>query len=354
MRFKLWFSLLLVLVLAACGGGGGGGGSTNGDSTVITPTPTNTVTVPAPTPGASGSIVYEDNGTIYVVNVATGTVTDFAALQYTQGGVSVSRDGTVAHLQEYFADPGGVIIRLTRLDGTLVREFNVFKDLSNINNEGGARISPDGKWVAFSINTNISAVGQSSSRADRVYVCNTVGTVLCTFWNNVRDPGWTADNRVLAVDGNRTQLYRSNANLSTTPTQNRIDPIGPDNLEQAFAPEGTPDNNGIVFSTGSVGIARTFGLNLASGVVTRLFTGSVYQRLPLAVGDSLLYQQGCCVSRNGGGAGTLGSNLHRAPLNISITQDSPTNYTNEPGNYLRSARGVLRTSERYGYTPAVR
>jgi Tol biopolymer transport system component len=227
------------LVLTACGGGGGGESSSpDGGPVAPTPSPTpnpNPNPTPSPTPtGTAGSIVYEDIGRIYVVNVSTGAVFDYLALQYAKGGVSVSRDGTVAHLQEYFASPGGVIIRLTRLDGTLVREFNVLKDLSNINNNGGARISPDGKWVAFSINTNISAIGQSSSRADRTYVCNTVGIVSCSFWNYNREPGWTADNRLLAVDEARTQIYRSNANLSTDPSQNRLDPIGPGNLQEVY------------------------------------------------------------------------------------------------------------------------
>jgi Tol biopolymer transport system component len=355
MQFRLLSSLLVVWALAACGGGGGGGSSTeagNPNGTTPNTTPTNTVTTPPPT-AASGSIVYEDNGRIYVVNVATGVVFDYLAMQYVEGGVSVSLDGTVAHLQEDFGTPGGVFVRLTRLDGSTVREFNIQKDLTNLNNNGGARISPDGKWVAFSINTDL---GGNAGRADRTYVCSAIGTVLCTFWNFMREPGWTADNRLLAVNEARTQIFRSNANLSTSPDLNRLDPIGPDNLQQAYSPEGTPDNSGIVFSTGSIGLSRVFGLDIATGAVKQLFTGSVYQRLPLAVGSNLLFLQGCCANRNGGGttAGILSSSVHRAPLNLNVTLDSPTGYVNEPGLYLQTASGRLKTTERYGYTPAVR
>ncbi len=343
-------SLLVALTLVACGGGGGGGtdpSPTGGTS------PTTTPTVTPPTTGATGSIVYEDNGRIYVVNVATGAKSDFAALQFVSGGVSVSRDGTVAHLQEDFGNPGGVFIRLTRLDGTLVREFGVQKDLSNINNNGGARISPDGKWVAFSINTDL---GGNLGRADRTYVCPTVGNTLCSFWNYNREPGWTADNRLLAVDERRTQIYRSNANLSTTPSQNRLDPIGPDNLQEAYSPEGTADNNGVVFSQGSITLSRTFGLNIATGTVRQLLTGGVAQRLPLVVDGNLLYLQPCCANRNGGGttAGILSSSMHRLPLNLAGTLDSPTGFVNEPGFYLLSGTDRLRTTQRYGYTPATR
>jgi WD40-like Beta Propeller Repeat len=341
MRFHILPSLLLVFALAACGGGGGGGGAENG--TPIGPTPG---------PGASGSIVYENNGRIYVVNAATGVEFDYAALQFVQGGVSVSRDGTVAHLQEYFNAPGGVFIRLTKLDGTLVSEFRVEKDLTNINNNGGARISPDGKWVAFSINTDL---GGTAGRADRTYLCSVLSNVPCNFWNFTREPGWTADNRLLAVDENRKQLYRSNANLVTANT-NRLDPIGPNNLQEAYSPEGTADGNGVVFSQGSISLSRSFGLNLTTGVVKQLFTGGVYQRLPLAVGTNLLFLQGCCANRNGGGttAGILSSSVHRAPLNLNVTLDSPTGYVNEPGLYLQTASGRLKTTGRYGYTPAVR
>lgn len=339
MKIHFWASLLLAMVLTACGGGGGGGaaGPNNPGGT-------------AP-PNASGSIVYERNGRIYVVNVATGARTEFATLPSIKGGVSVSLDGTVAHLQEDFGNPGGVIVRLTRLDGTLIREFNIEKDFTNINNNGGARISPDGKWVAFSINTDL---GGNAGRADRTYVCSTVGAVLCSFWNFRREPGWTADNRLLAVDEARTQIYRSNANLSTNSAQNRIDPIGPGNLQEAYSPEGTADNNGVVFSQGSITLSRSFGLNLTTGAVKQLFTGSIYQRLPLPVGDNLLFLQGCCVNPNSTGQGSLSSSLHRAALNINTTQDSPTNTVNQAGSYLQSNGQALGTLERYGYTPTVR
>jgi Tol biopolymer transport system component len=335
MKLRILAGLFAACSLIACGGGGGGA---------------DPGTSPATVPQAStGSIVYENNGRIYAVNVATGATTEFAALQYVQGGVSVSRDGTVAHLQEYFNAPGGAFIRLTKLDGTLVREFTVEKDLTNINNNGGARISPDGKWVAFSINTDL---GGNAGRADRTYLCATADNSECNFWNYTREPGWTADNRLLAVDENRKQLYRSNANLVVANT-NRLDPIGPGNLQEAYSPEGTADGNGVVFSQGSISLSRSFGLNLTTGAVTQLFTGSIYQRLPLPVGNSLLYLQGCCVNPNGTGQGTLSNTLHRAALNIDATQDSPTNSINQ-GSYLQSGGQPLRTTQRYGYTPAVR
>jgi hypothetical protein len=339
MKLHILAGLFSAYVLVACGGGGGGADPTTSPSTM---------------PQAStGSIVYEDNRRIYVVNVATGVAFDFLALQSNEGGVSVSSDGTVAHLQKDFGTPGGVFIRLNKLDGTLVREFNVQQEFTVLNNNGGARISPDGKWVAFSINTDL---GASAGRADRTYVCNTIGTLSCSFWNFNREPGWTADNRLLAVNEARTQIYRSNANLSTDPSLNRLDPIGPDNLQDAYSPEGTADGNGVVFSQGSISLSRTFGLNLTTGAVKQLFTGSIYQRLPLPVGSSLLYLQGCCANRNGGGttAGLLSSSVHLAPLDLNTTLDSPTGYVNEPGLYLQSASGRLRTNQRYGYTPASR
>ena len=335
--FSLPLALTLTLALTACGGGGGGG--TDGN-----PGP------PAgPTPAAAGSIVYQGIRFIYVVNVATGVQTEITPLPSIKGGVSVSLDGTVAHLQEDFGNPGGVIIRLNRLDGSLVREFNVEKDFTNINNNGGARISPDGKWVAFSINTDL---GGNAGRGDRTYACNTVGTVFCTFWDFRREPGWTADNRLLAVNQAQTQIYRTTASLTNTPAQNILNPIGPANLREAYSPEGTADNNGVVFSQGSITLSRTYGLNVATGVVKQLMTGGLSQRLPVAVGSSLLYQQPCCA--NNAGADSLSSKIHRIPLNINATIDSPTGFVNQPGNVLRFAAGELRTNERYGYTPAVR
>ncbi len=68
--------------------------------------------------------MYEDNDRVYVVNVASGVVFDFLALPSVKGRV---------------------VVRLTRLEGTLVREFNIQKDLTNITNIGGACISTDGK-----------------------------------------------------------------------------------------------------------------------------------------------------------------------------------------------------------------
>lgn len=233
----------------------------------------------------------------------------------------------------------------------MLREFNVEKDLSFPTNNGGARISPDGKWVAFSVNTDL---GGNAGRADRTYACNTTGTVSCSFWNYNREPGWTADNRLLAVNETGTQLYRRNANLSTNPDLNSLDPIGPNNLQQAYSPEGTPDNTGIVFSTGSITLSRSFGFNIATGALKQLFTGSIYQRLALPVDGSLLYLQGCCVNPNGTTQGSLRSSIHHAPLNLDATLDSPTGFVNQPGFYLQTAAGRLSTVERYGYTPAVR
>ena len=337
MSAKLLSCLPLVLALAACGGGGGGV-----DSGAPNPTP-------PPTPTSSGSIVYEGTRFIYVVNLATGVQTEITPLPSIKGGVSVSLDGTVAHLQEDFGNPGGVIIRLNRLNGTLVREFNVEKDFTNINNNGGARISPDGKWVAFSINTDL---GGNAGRGDRTYACNTVGTVFCTFWDFRREPGWTADNRLLAVNQAQTQIYRTTASLTNTPSQNILNPIGPGNLQEAYSPEGTADNNGVVFSQGSITLSRTYGLNIATGVVRQLMTGGLSQRLPLAVGSNLLYQQPCCA--NSSGSNSLRSNIHRIPLDINATIDSPTGLVNQPGYILRFALGEINTNQRYGYTPAVR
>ena len=337
MSAKLLSCLPLVLALAACGGGGGGV-----DSGAPNPTP-------PPTPTSSGSIVYEGTRFIYVVNLATGVQTEITPLPSIKGGVSVSLDGTVAHLQEDFGNPGGVIIRLNRLNGTLVREFNVEKDFTNINNNGGARISPDGKWVAFSINTDL---GGNAGRGDRTYACNTVGTVFCTFWDFRREPGWTADNRLLAVNQAQTQIYRTTASLTNTPSQNILNPIGPGNLQEEYSPEGTADNNGVVFSQGSITLSRTYGLNIATGVVRQLMTGGLSQRLPLAVGSNLLYQQPCCA--NSSGSNSLRSNIHRIPLDINATIDSPTGLVNQPGYILRFALGEINTNQRYGYTPAVR
>jgi hypothetical protein len=336
MKLNMLPSAVLALTLVACGGGGGGDA----------PNPP-----PSAAPSLTGSIVREDNGVIYVTNAATGAETSFQAIPFNKGGVSVSKTGIIAHLQERELNPEGVVVRLTRLDGSIVREFTYAQNLSFVTNRGGARISPDGKWVAFAMNTDIGAAG----RADRTYVCNTEGTLSCSFWDYNDDPGWTADNRLLAVDENGTQIYRSNAVLSTNPADNRLDAIGPSNLQGAQSPEGTPDGNGIVFSTGNA-LPRVFGLNLSSGAVTSLLSDGLSQDLPLAVADSLLYLQPCCANRNGGGttAGILSHTVHRIPLNLNTTVSSPTGYINEPGLYLQGAGGKLRTVERYGYTPVTR
>jgi WD40-like Beta Propeller Repeat len=284
--------------------------------------------------GSGGSIVRTYAGKIEVTNLVTGKTTSFPAIPYEEGGVSVSQDGTIAHLQERSSNPEGVTVRLNKLDGTFIRDFVWEEPLSFVYD--GARISPDGKNVAFCLRV------PTDRGASRVYVFETSPPHRYVFWQLVRSPGWTVDNRLIAVENNGRQMFLTRQPIDVTASTNFLAKVGPNNLATAEAPEGTPDGKSIVFSDNG-GVPRSYSMDVATGAVAQLLTEGVGQFYPMVGGQSLFYAQKCC-----SGIASL-SIIHNLPFNRSSTAPAPLG-----GYFLEDGMGSNFTggSTRYGYTPA--
>jgi hypothetical protein len=308
----------------------------------------------APNPAAQtagmGSLVYVNNSVVYVQNLATGATRSFEALEsISRGGVSVSNTGIIAQIEERRGDV--FWIRLTRLDGSIVREFSYQSKLSIL--VSGARISRDGTVVAFALNTTVPSSGFQDGRGDRVVTCTTQTDQDCVYFDNLRDPTWLPDNRLVGINYKR-QFYISNGPVNfANPARSRIDPIGPNNLDQPESPETTPDGKNILFSTDEPN-GHVYALDLSSQTVKQLTAGGWNQSRPMVSpdGQSLLYMQRCCQSIPGG-VNTVGSassyRIHRIPLNTRASTQTP--YTQF---VIRNAAGKTVPSDgRYGVTPAV-
>ncbi|NJM38042.1 MAG: hypothetical protein HC845_09415 [Akkermansiaceae bacterium] len=287
--------------------------------------------------GAGGSIVYEDNGDIAVMNLRTGNTRKFPALPFTEGGASVSRDGTIAHLRELTRNPEGVLVRFNKLDGTFIREFVWEEPLSFVRD--GARISPDGKFVAFCLRVPDDRGG------NRIYVFETAPPYRSVFWEAYCSPGWTTDNRLIAVaDGNK-QINRTGGPINiNNPGANILSQVAFLNLPglEPEAPEGAPDGSSILFSDKS-GVAKTFSMNVNTGAVTQILTESTGQFHPIVGGNSLFFVQACCTGI------AFSSQIHHVPLNL--TRAAPMTIG---GYFLEDAAGdnLIVGADRYGYTPA--
>ncbi len=275
-----------------------------------------------------GSLVYSYNDKVHVVNLATGKDFIFGAVPYNEGGVSVSTDGTIAQLQQRDLNPEGALVRITKLDGTLIKEFTIAQEYSFVTS--GVRISPDASKVAFSLSVQLDG----GKRTIRTYSVD-IKTTKYIYWDYTNWAGWTADNRLLVVDSGANQIYKSNAAVDF------INPIGPNNLVGVEAVEATPDGSTILFSNKS-GVRRSFAMNATTGKITQLLSDGTGQFYPLAANGSLFYVQECCA-----GSFTLPA-IHQIPLTPDKIISSPI----AKYNLQNSAGERLRPSGRYGYTPS--
>jgi hypothetical protein len=274
-----------------------------------------------------GSLVYTYSDKVHVVNLASGKDFIFGAVPYNEGGVSVSTDGTIAQLQQRDLNPEGALVRITKLDGTLIKEITITQEYSFVT--AGARISPDASRAAFSLNIQLGG-GKSTIRTYSV----DIKTTKYIYWDYTNWPGWTADNRLLVVDSGGNQIYKSNAAVDF------INPIGPNNLVGVEAVEATSDGSTVLFSNKS-GVRRSFAMNTTTGKVTQLLSDGTGQFYPLAANGSLFYVQECC-----SGTFTLPA-IHQIPL----TPDKVTASPIAKFNLQNSTGERLRPSGRYGYTP---
>jgi WD40-like Beta Propeller Repeat len=335
---RLLFAATLAVTLQACGGGGG-------DAPAPPAPPTSS------SAAVSGSLVWNDNGNIYVMNLATKAQRSFAALDFSvDNAVSASLDGVIAQLADRGRDQA--IIRLTQLDGSLVHEFVYNEDTSF--SVSGAIISPDSKAVAFAFNTYIpGAIGVNGirDRGDRTVVCETRVTPnpSCVFFNFIRDPAWTPDNKLIGLE-NGNQFYINNQVTNfANPASNQLLKVGPGNLDRAQGSSMSPDGKTIVFSR-NTGVDKVYGLDVASGVVTPLTADGIGQYHPAVSPDGayLAYRAQCCqTAPNSAGAVSTGSRLHAIPFKPGITTSTPYAV-----NFLTDAQGKsINVGRSYGITP---
>jgi hypothetical protein len=271
----LAFAALLGLsaAIVACGGGGGNAPST--------PSPG------GPSASAAGSVVYAAVGTVNgvpdnvvrVMNLATKAQREFAAFSDLQGGVSVSQTGVIAQLG---GNDDSYTVRLTQLDGTLIRNISFTEPLSLANT--GARISPDGSRFAFSLN-----VDGPSGRVDAIYICTTPSPSTCNVTNGLTDPDWLSNQQVVALTEDGTQIVLVDA------TSNTRTFVGGVQAGAISSPSGTPDGKSIVFDRGAV-TERVAVLDLASGSQRDITSGGNGQYRPIVSrdGTQLLYVERCC------------------------------------------------------------
>jgi hypothetical protein len=297
----------------------------------------------------SGSIVYEDlariNGklvrVVKVFNLSNKTETFFETDDFIFGGASVSKDGLIAQLFDRGRDEA--IIRINKLDGTLVKQFVYAEGFTFATS--GARISPDGKLVAFAQHIQLEA-GKSQ---ERVYFCGTGENNDCYYYENLGDPEWLPDGRLLAVnifeDRTRGGLYATDAPLTVanaTPTN--INRIGPDALDNARDPVATPDGKTIILGMGT--LQNIYAIDIASKQVKQITKDGIEQYRPAVSEDNatLFYIQKCCPTTVA--ADPTGSAIHAIPLNRSTTTSTPTSK-----NYLTYANGEsVKNTSKIGYT----
>jgi Tol biopolymer transport system component len=294
--------------------------------------------------GNSGSLVYLDNRVVRVMNLGTGRSKDFSAIPFIEGGVSVSETGVIAQLQRRDREDA-VLIYLTKLDGTFIREFKYTEKYGFP--VSGARISRDGRVVAFALAT----VLDNGERGDRVVTCEAQGANRCVYFDNLRDPAWLPDNRFVAINYGK-QIYISNGPVNfANPAQSRVDVIGPNNLDRATRAETSRDGRYVVFSS-RAGLPRVYTLNLQSGQVKTLTSDGIGQYTPLISNDGqfLYYTQQCCQkSPTGAGGVATGWRLHRIAFRPENTTATP--YLK---NVLRDVAGKpLAPDGQYGMTTQV-
>lgn len=337
---KRCLQIFLLALLASCGGGGGGGetAAPGGGGGGVQPAP------------STGSLVYTSqatvNGTlskvVKVLNLATGTERLFATDDFVTGGASVSRSGIVAQVFDRGRDEA--IIRLSRLDGSLVKQFVVGIPFSF--STSGARISPDGSLVAFGMSV------QANRGVDRVYFCNTGGVNDCSYYDDLSDPEWMPDGRLIGVD--RLASHDRKGVLVTTSVltvanaaQNFLLEAGPQNLTNAEDPSATQDGKNIIVSLGT--LSNLYALNIAAKTAQQITSGGLqqYRAAVSADGKTLFYLQQCC-SNSAGSAATTGT-IHAIALNVNANTVTPLGM-----NFLTDTAGTtIKNSQRFGFTQTV-
>ncbi len=267
-------ALALAAALGACGGGDGGGGGggapTEGDG---------------PPPSGGGPQGAFGGGRNRLVWVGQGdglTVLDLAARRVTSvpveggiaGGVSTSNDGVVAYLGEDPDDDDVVVVRAYGPDG---RPRGTFRHaVENSFPVSGARISPDGRRVAYAMRA-----GTDRGAVRRTYVANLDGTgrfyfditepdVVTTSTPSAGVPAWLPDGRLLVT--------APSGFLLSDPALERLARVGPATLANPDHPVVTPDGRTVVFDqergASATNPASTFravwAMDLASGNVRQL------------------------------------------------------------------------------------
>ena len=340
---KRCLQVVMLVLLASCGGGGGGGtpsapGGGGGGGGGVTPTP------------ATGSLVYTSQATVNgslskvvrVLNLATGSERLFATDDFVTGGASVSRSGVVA--QVFDRGVNEAVIRLNRLDGSLVKQFVIGIPFSS--STSGARISPDGSLVAFGMRV------QANRGVDRVYFCDTGAVNDCRFYDDLSDPEWMPDGRLIGVD--RLASHDRQGVLATTSpltiantAQNFLIDAGPQNLTNAQDPYATPDGKNIIVSLGT--LSNICALNIATKTTQQITSGGLqqYRATVSADGKTLFYLQQCC-SNSGSAVATTGT-IHAIALNVNANTATPLGV-----NFLTDAAGAsIKNSNRFGFTQTV-
>jgi dipeptidyl aminopeptidase/acylaminoacyl peptidase len=188
------------------------------------------------------------------------------------GGVSTSSDGVVAFLTEDPADDDVVVVRTVGPDGQVRSTFRHEVDRSFP--VSGARISPDGRRVAYGL-----YAGTSDGAVRRTYVSNVDGTerfsfdvtapdVLTTATPNAAVPAWLPDGRLLVT--------AASGFLLSDPALERLTRVGPTTLANPDHPVVSPDGRTVLFDQerGAAGPASTsravWALDLTTGAVRPL------------------------------------------------------------------------------------
>ena len=326
------FAALTIISLLVCGTG------------IVDGAPTQ------PSVARTGSVVYVDvakiNGrlerAVHVLNLATRKVHLFQTDDFIKGGASVSKNGLIA--QGFDRGRDEEIIKINKLDGTFVNQFVFSEPYSSATS--GARISPDGALVAFSLRVILGG-GKSE---ERIYFCGTAADNRCFYYANLGDPEWMPNGRLIAVnvfpDGTRGGLYATDGAPrvgDTVPTD--VNRIGPEDLINATAPAVTPDGKKIIVGLGVR--QNIYAVDIVTGAVQQLTKDGLEQYTPLVSGDGkvLFYVQQCCPSSPT--APASGSVLHAVALNLNAVTSTPSNV-----NYISNTSGTpIDASTRYGYTP---
>jgi dipeptidyl aminopeptidase/acylaminoacyl peptidase len=255
------------------------------------------------------------------------------------GGVSTSSDGVVAFLSEAPTVDDAVVVRTVGPDGQPRSTFRHEVDRSFP--VSGARISPDGRRVAYALN-----VGTSAGAVRRTYVSNVDGTerfffdvtapdVVTTATPSAAVPAWLPDGRLLVTTASGFLL--SDAALE------RLTRVGPTTLANPDHPVVSPDGRTVVFDqergASAADPASTsravWALDLTTGAVRPLVRSliDVYAAGISPDGRYLVLRDSAPFSAPGVGA------FRRWYLLVVPFPAAPVDVSDREGVVLRDARG---------------